>query len=245
MLRPLLVMPEQLSYVHHVCLQLTEALKRLPTLYLEDERVREIVAITPDEERWLRDTWTPAHQHFNSIYGRLDAVCDFTGAAWQDSLHFMEANLSSVGGIHFSPVAEDLVMRDVVPTLFAHNPELRISMPRDQRDLFVQLLIDHARAIGRESCNLCFVEAKYVHDGPNEQSILSEYLSKKHDLTIAHADPRELRVTATLPQSVLARARLDLPVRVAIPTLGREVIAQRVTVIPTKNPLTERAACSS
>ncbi len=194
MLRPLLVMPEQLSYVHHVCLQLTEALKRLPTLYLEDERVREIVAITPDEERWLRDTWTPAHQHFNSIYGRLDAVCDFTGAAWQDSLHFMEANLSSVGGIHFSPVAEDLVMRDVVPTLFAHNPELRISMPRDQRDLFVQLLIDHARAIGRESCNLCFVEAKYVHDGPNEQSILSEYLSKKHDLTIAHADPRELRV---------------------------------------------------
>ncbi len=45
-------------------------------------------------------------------------------------------------------------------------------------------------------------------------------------------DPRELRVTATLPQSVLARARLDLPVRVAIPTLGREVIAQRVTVIP-------------
>ncbi len=102
--------------MHHVCLQLTEALKRLPTLYLEDERVRRIVAITPDEEGWLRDTWTPAHRQFNSIYVRLDAVCDFTGAAWQDSLHFMEANLSSVGGIHFSPVAEELVLRDVVPT---------------------------------------------------------------------------------------------------------------------------------
>ena len=38
MLRPLLVMPEQLSYVHHVCLQLIEALKRLPGFYREDER---------------------------------------------------------------------------------------------------------------------------------------------------------------------------------------------------------------
>jgi carboxypeptidase Taq len=194
MLRPLLVMPEQLSYVHHVCLQLIEALKRLPALYLEDERARDILAITPDEERWLRDTWTPAHGQFNSIYGRLDAVCDFTGASWQDSLHFMEPNLSGVGGIHFSPVAEELVMRDVVPTLLAHNPQLVVHLPRDQRDLFVQVLIDHARAIGRDNCRLCFVEAKYVHDGPNEQSALSNYLSRKLDLTIAHADPQELRV---------------------------------------------------
>jgi carboxypeptidase Taq len=194
MLRPLLVMPDQLSYVHHVCLQLIEALKRLPALYLEDERIRRTVAITPDEERWFRDTWTPAHQQFNPIFGRLDAVCDFTGSGWQDSLHFMEPNLSGVGGIHFSPIAEQLVLRDVVPTLFAHSPDLAVHLPRDQRDLFVQVLIDHARSIGRDSCQLCFVEAKYVHDGPNEQSVLSAYLSRKHRLTIAHADPQELRV---------------------------------------------------
>ncbi|HEX7533377.1 MAG TPA: hypothetical protein VF340_09080, partial [Methyloceanibacter sp.] len=194
MLRPLLVMQEQLSYVHHVCLQLIEALKRLPDLYLEDERIRSILAITPDEESWFRDTWTKAHRGFNSIYGRLDAVCDFTSAGWQDSLHFMEPNLSGVGGIHFAPVAEQLVMRDIVPTLLGHDPGLVIEMPRDQRDLFIQVLIDHARTIGRDSCQLCFVEAKYVHDGPNEQSVLSDYLSRKHNLTIAHVDPRELRV---------------------------------------------------
>jgi RND family efflux transporter MFP subunit len=45
-------------------------------------------------------------------------------------------------------------------------------------------------------------------------------------------DPRELRVTATLPQSVLAQANLDGPIRVEIPTLARELTAQRVTVIP-------------
>jgi carboxypeptidase Taq len=194
MLRPLLAMREQLSYVHFVCLQLTEALKRLPDLYLQDEQVRRIVAITPEEEGWLRDTWTPDHPRFNSVYGRLDAVCDFTGAAWRDSLHFMEPNLTGVGGIHFAPLAEELVMRDVVPTLTAHDPELAIELPRDQRELFLQVLIDHARAVGRDSCQVCFVEPKYVHDGPDEQSVLSEYLASRHGIPVAHADPRELRV---------------------------------------------------
>ena len=194
MLRPLLVMQEQLSYVHHVCLQLIEALKRLPDLYLQDEPIRKIVAITPEEERWFRDTWTKDHSRFNSIYGRLDAVCDFTGAGWQDLLHFMEPNLTGVGGIHYAPVAEQLVMRDVLPTLLAHDPGLVVELPRDQRDLFVQVLIDHARAIGRDSCQLCFVEPKYVSEGPAEQSVLSQFLSRRHGLTIAHADPRELRV---------------------------------------------------
>ena len=194
MLRPLLAMNEQFDYVHYVCLQLSEALKRLPSLYLEDERIRKIIAITPEEDGWLRRAWTAEHQRSNPIYGRLDAVCDFTGAAWRDSLRFMEANLSGVGGIYFTPLAEQLVMRDVVPTLLAHDPELAMRLPRDQRDLFLQALIDHARAIGRDSCRLCFVEPKYVHDGPDEQAVLSRYLASRYELTIAHADPRELRV---------------------------------------------------
>src|SRR5215475_4844455 len=50
MLRPLIAMPEQLTYVHHVCLDLIEALERLPHLYLEDPRIREILAVTEEEE---------------------------------------------------------------------------------------------------------------------------------------------------------------------------------------------------
>ncbi|HMI95452.1 MAG TPA: hypothetical protein VK479_03005, partial [Micropepsaceae bacterium] len=194
MLRPLLAMRDQLNYVHHVCLQITEALKRFPALYLDDPRIKPILAISPDEERWLRAAWTKDHQRFNPVYGRLDAVCDFAAAAWQDSLHFMEANLTGVGGIHFAPIAEELVMRDVVPALIAHDPGLAVELLQDQRDLFVQVLMDHARAVGRPGCNVCFVEPKYVHDGPDEQSVLSEFIAARHGLTVAHADPRELRV---------------------------------------------------
>ena len=45
-------------------------------------------------------------------------------------------------------------------------------------------------------------------------------------------DPRELRVTATVPQAALPRLSLDAPIRVEIPALGKAVTAQKATVIP-------------
>lgn len=194
MLRPLLAHRDQFTYVHYVCLRICEALSQIPRLFLEHEEIRKIVAVTGEEEQWLRDIWSPSHGRNNAVYGRLDAVCDFTSANWRDTLKFMEPNLSGVGGIHFAPIAERLVMRDIVPAILEHDPGLVIELPQDQRDLFVQLLIDHARAVGRNSCQLCFIEPKYENDGPDEQEPLRRYLSERHGLTIAHADPRELTV---------------------------------------------------
>ena len=193
MLRPLLVMPEQLSYVHHVCTRISDALKQLPQLFIDDPDVRRILAISEHEEAWLRDAWRP-DQGSSPIYGRLDAVCNFASAGWRESLQFMEANLSGVGGIHYGPLAETLVLREVVPTLCAHDPDLEIERPRDQRELFLQLLLDHAHAVGRRKPNLCFIEPKYDAGGSNEQPALMRYLSGKHDGAILHADPRELRM---------------------------------------------------
>jgi RND family efflux transporter MFP subunit len=45
-------------------------------------------------------------------------------------------------------------------------------------------------------------------------------------------DPKDLRVTATLPQAALARARLDDPVEIELPGRAGTVKATRVTVIP-------------
>jgi RND family efflux transporter MFP subunit len=45
-------------------------------------------------------------------------------------------------------------------------------------------------------------------------------------------DPRALRVTATLPQTDLPKVKLDDPVTVEIPSLGKRVTATKVTVIP-------------
>jgi carboxypeptidase Taq len=192
--RPLLVMPDQLGYVHHVCTQLTNALKRLPELYLTDPDVQQVLAIRPDEAAFLREIWTPAHDQLNPVYGRLDAVCDFASADWRGSLQFMEANLSGVGGIHFAPLAEALVMRDVVPALRAYDPALSIELPRDQRELFLQVMLDHARNAGRANNVIALIDPKYEHGGTDEQPELLRFLRERRGVTIVHADPRELRV---------------------------------------------------
>lgn len=193
MLRPLLVMPEQLSYLHHVCSTVMSGLARIPELYWSDSDVRALLPLMAEERTWFEEVWAEIRQGGNPLYGRLDAVCDFTSARWQDSLKFMEPNLSGVGGIHLGPLAETLVMRDVVPTLQSYDPALLIELPRDQRDLFLQVLLDHARALERGG-NLCLVEPKYVAEGPNEQSHLVAYFRAQRGITLCHADPRELRL---------------------------------------------------
>jgi carboxypeptidase Taq len=211
MLRPLLVMPEQLAYIHHVCARITDALKRLPLLYFGDPEVRRVLRISEKEDIWLREAWSPEHASLTPIYGRLDAVCNFSGAGWRESLQFMEPNLSGVGGIHYGPLAEELVMRDVVPTLLAHDPDLQIELPRDQRELFLQLLIDHARALGRPEANLCFIEPKYAAGGANEQPALMRHLRGKHGGAVVHADPRELELRGD--EVYLEDTRVDVAYR--------------------------------
>ena len=106
MLRPLLIMPEQQSYLHHVCTRVMAALARIPNLYANEAEVRKLLPLAPDEAEWFAEVWARMELAPNPVYGRLDAVCDFTSARWQDSLHFMEPNLSGVGGIHLAPLAE-------------------------------------------------------------------------------------------------------------------------------------------
>ncbi len=193
-LRPLCLLPEQLSYLHHVSLSILDALKRLPEMYLSDKHVRRTLPLSRDEDAFLREVFTPTHRDSHPLFGRLDAVCDLGSARWRDTLKFLEPNLSGVGGIHIAPVAESLVMRDVVPILKGRDPGLHLELPRDQRDLFLQLLLDHAQTVGRAGRNLCLLEPKYQHGGPQEQSALCRHLRRRHGVTVVHADPRELRL---------------------------------------------------
>jgi hypothetical protein len=87
---PLTLRPDQLGYTHYISETILNCIKRLPDLYFEVPQVREILRVTPVEEEWLRDCWTPAHREANPVFARLDAVVDYTTAMWKDSIKFME-----------------------------------------------------------------------------------------------------------------------------------------------------------
>ena len=193
MMRPIGVMPDQLTYLHFVSLTILNALKRIPDLYLQDFAVREIVPLEPGEEKWLWDTWGPSHRETNPVLGRLDAVVEFTSPMWKDSLRFMEPNLCGVGGIHMGPACEQLLAEVVLPVILSADPQLQMEVGQDFREVFIQEILDHCQAIGRTRANICFIDPKYVEHGPEEQEALAEYYRQRHGLSIVHADPRELR----------------------------------------------------
>jgi hypothetical protein len=188
---PITVLPDQLAYIHHVTLGVQNALKRLPELYLHDPAVAETLRLPDAEERWLRECWGTSQEENNPLFGRLDAVVDFTSPMWKDSLRFVEPNLSGIGGLHMVPTSERLIAGIMAPALQGYDPELELTIGQDMRDLLTQVILEHAAAIG-SGTRLCFVEPKYCGQGPDEQAEVVRYLRDRHGLTVMHADPSEL-----------------------------------------------------
>jgi hypothetical protein len=189
---PVTALPEQLAYVHHVTLTIHNALKRLPDLYMQDFAVREVLRISPGEEEWLWQCWSPGQRENNPVFGRLDAMVDFTSPMWKSTLRYVEPNLSGIGGLHLVPTAERIVAEVVLPVLRDYDPELQLRVGPDIRELLMQEVLDHLEAIGRPARTVCFVEPKYAGSGPDEQEALAGYYHERYGLKVFHADPAEL-----------------------------------------------------
>jgi hypothetical protein len=192
---PVPVLPDQVAYLHSVSLIIHNALKRLPDLYIQDFAVREVLRLTPGEDEWLWKCWGPNHRENNPVFGRLDALVDFTSPMWKDSLRFVEPNMSCIGGLHLVPTCEQIVADLVLPILREHDRRLRLEVGRDIRELLMQEALDHLEAIGRPARNLCFVEPKDAATGPDEQEALADYFHQRYGMQILHADPRELSLS--------------------------------------------------
>lgn len=193
LLRPVAIFSEQLNYMHYVSQTLLGALKRMPELYLKDFQVRQIVPLEEGEAKWLWDTWGASHNQFHTVFGRLDAIADLTAAFSKDSLSFIEPNLVGAGGIHLIPAAEDIVMEIVVPVMERVAPDVVLTKTDDLRETFMQEMMDHAEATGRQGRAICFIDPKYDGDGTNEQETLMNFY-RGRGIEVYHADPEELYV---------------------------------------------------
>ncbi len=213
-LRPTGIFPEQLNYFHTVSLTLQEVLKRVPDWYLENEEVRKIVPLDPDHEAWLRETWTPGHSNGNCVFGRLDAMADFTSPAWKDTFMFVEPNLVGVGGISLIPGAERSVMNLVYPALKRFTPELNLEANEDCEDLFLREMQDQLELIGRSGGTIAFCDAKYSGDGPAEFQTLADYCVS-HGQNAIYCDPTELEMRNVngQPEAFYQGAQVDVVYR--------------------------------
>ena len=102
----------------------------------------------------------------------------------------MEPNLSGVGGIHFGPLAETLVMRDVVPTILAHDPTSASSCRATSAICSCRCCSITPRAIGRPSANLCLDRAEVRAGGPERAVAPREYYQSQRGIDAAYTPIR-------------------------------------------------------
>jgi len=190
---PLTMRQDQLGYTHYVSQIVQNAIKRLPDLYFEVPEVRDVLRVSDVEEEWLRECWTPAHREANPVFGRFDAVVDYTSAVWKDTIKFMEPNLIGVGGLHIAPTAISVLADLAVPALLRQDPGLRLQLPIDIRDLLLQDLLEHLEVIGRPNGQIVLVDPKFAAEGPDEPDSLARWYREHSGVNVLHADPSELR----------------------------------------------------
>jgi len=240
---PLTLRPDQLGYTHYISETILNCIKRLPDLYFEVPQVREILRVTPVEEEWLRDCWTPAHREANPVFARLDAVVDYTTAMWKASIKFMEPNLSGIGGLHIGPTAMGVLADLVVPALLARDPSIRLQLADDIRELLLQDMLEHLDAIGPRDGRIVLVDPKFADEGPDEPDAVAGYYRDTHGLSVLHADVSELRLRGD--DVFYGDARVDLVYRDASVLDLMDLAAEGVDVTPMRVLLRQNRVMSS
>jgi hypothetical protein len=208
---PLTMRQDQLGYSHYVSQIILNAIKRLPELYFEVPEVRDVLRVSDVEEEWLRECWTPAHLESDPVFGRFDAVVDYTSPMWKDTIKFMEPNLIGIGGLHIAPTAIRVLADLAVPALLRQDPSLRLQLPGDMRDLLLQDLLDHLETVGRPGGQIVLVDPKFAAEGPDEPDALARWYREHRGIDVLHADPSELRQRGD--EVYYGDARVDLVYR--------------------------------
>jgi hypothetical protein len=193
LVRPRVIRPEQETYFHKTCLELNRAIEKLARLRVDDERVRALLPFTEREERWLRDVWSRVATQPQTVVARLDANADFADDEWDGNFHFFETNSVGVGGMYYAPKVAEILMKVVVPAMQRQAPALVVKPQADMRQLLLEQITIHARAIRKRRINTAFVQERDAIGGPNEFPFLVEYLETQGIPTVL-ADPRDLRL---------------------------------------------------
>jgi len=189
---PRIINPIQRSYFHYVCLQIIDALKKLCAVYINDPQVRKLLPLSQEEEQWVMEAWGENIPRYHTVISRLDANTDFSALDWRENFQFFEANSVGIGGLHYSSLAEKIILQVVGPRLKRLEPELYLEPNDDMRDLLLDELRLHARSIGRRQCNIAFLDDPKNVSGITEYPRLADHFSARGHQAVV-ADPREIR----------------------------------------------------
>lgn len=188
LLAPALVSRADAAYLHRTCVTLLGAVRTTALARRTDPAIRELLPVLPGEDDWLAlapDAPAP-------FVGRFDMNIDPVRGARAANL--LEFNGCAIGGIHYGPTTSETVLRHVVP-LDTAKPAVKARMPESMSEVWLDVLTDHARELGRPTTKLTVVwlEDRDWNAGITEGPTLAAYLRDRgHHAAVC--DPRELEL---------------------------------------------------
>jgi hypothetical protein len=169
---------------------MNQAFLKLGELYLKSKDVQQILPLSPEEHEWFLNYFPKNSRSPKTLMSRWDANTNFSGENWKASFHFLEVNGVGIGGIHYSPTAERIILEIVVNTLRQLDERLQVHLNDDAREILLCELQAHLKALGKRRCNIGLVLDNRSKGGPLDFFYL-EKLYRSQGIKVKVVDPRD------------------------------------------------------
>lgn len=192
-LRPWLIKPRELKFLHRLVYAFKSAHHKLFELYLKDREVQEVMPLREEEKQWFGMINRPKPQKHQVVFGRWDANVAFDERDAIRDIKFLETNTVGIGGVHYIPAVSEAAKKILSLSFEKEIRPLRLGFQPDVRRLLAEEAKSHAKSIGRKRLNVAFLENREFLGGTVEMPELTRYF---HTLGINAilADPRDLRL---------------------------------------------------
>ncbi|MBI1884315.1 MAG: hypothetical protein HYS08_08965 [Chlamydiae bacterium] len=193
LMRPRLITPLQRTFFLKTCYHMNQAYQKLSWLYLKNPKVKKLFPFQKKEEEWFLQYFPQNREAPRTAITRWDANANFSGQDWRAAFHFLEVNGVGVGGLHYTPTAERIILETVIHSLRPLAPNLQVRPNDDIRSILLWELQAHLKMLGKRRCNIGLILDDRTKGGPLDFFYLAQ-LFQSQGIEAVVADPRDLKI---------------------------------------------------
>jgi len=191
-LSPWVFTPETARYLHTFFRGIRRTVNRILSHYFEDDNLQAVLPLRESEIKWLQASCTDGIPRPQTIFERFDTNLGPHPETQLKDFQVIEFNGVGVGCVYLMPAATELLQDQLFPRLKGALPDLSLNAAADYRQLLLQELQTHCRAIERPGCRVGLIERREtVAGGCDEFTRIGAFFGEKGIATVV-GDPREI-----------------------------------------------------
>lgn len=191
-LSPWVVRRQTARYLQTLFRGMRRTVNRILSHYFEDPKLQEILPLRESELAWLKASCSDGIPRPQTIFERFDTNLGPNVEEQLSSFQIIEFNAVGVGCIYLMPAATEMLERHLLPQLKGSLGDLALLAPSDYRQLLLEELWTHSKALDCATCRVALVERRETTaGGVDEFARIAEYFKEKGSPTLV-GDPREV-----------------------------------------------------